>query len=180
MKAFASYVSYVVLMVQRVTREQQRKWGLLHADNLNKKPIGEALPKAHLSMAPEEAAWGRVDVHQRGIVGLALDLAADLDNAEEFEHVVADIETGVPSACHRIPVAVGDLSREIAVGGTGDGDGDLDPADVDSMVVGDGDEVDCETSMYRRNRIVARGGVERGEQQPGKGWGGACARACSW
>lgn len=115
-------------------------------------------------MDAEEAAWCDQRTREEGFIDLAIDYARDLHAIEQDtgETVELDIETGIPTQCHEIPVEVTDFHRSFradvlgdggagAGGGGGEGAVDEINADADS---GGAAEACAGATMYEKNNIT--------------------------
>ena len=153
MRAFASFVNFVVMMVQRIPRSQQREWGLLRASNHVLPKTEEALPDGAISMDAKGDAWTEQRERERGFVDEAVRLARTLRPLEDDQMIELEIETGIPTQCHDIPTEVGDLGASFTAavqGSGGDRAADIDVVSEQAAREPDG----VGDSMYKRNNIT--------------------------
>ena len=161
MRAFASFINFVVMMCQIVTRQQQREWGLLKKKNHVTPKRDDALPQGHLSMDAEEDAWAEQRVRESGFIDKAIELAKALaDGAAQIE---LDIETGIPIHSHEIPMEVPGLVGSFNMRNTTfvahvDGQDVTDVSgEIDEMYEHEGEESTEKSggeSMYKQNNIT--------------------------
>ena len=153
MRAFASFVNFVIMMYQRVPVWQQREWGLLKKKNHEKPTAAEALPNGYLSMDAEDVAWSEQRARETGFVQKAIALAVELSNAD---HVELDIETGVPTHSHEIPLESTDLCGSFANSVPAEeGSQASEPTDDFSEIHQEvTEELDENASMYKRNNVT--------------------------
>jgi hypothetical protein len=162
MRAFASFINFVVMMCQIVTRQQQREWGLLKKENHVTPKRDDALPQGHLSMDAEEDAWAEQRVRESGFIDKAIELAKSLVNGAA--QIELDIETGIPIHSHGIPMEVPGLVGSFNMGNTtfvAHVDGGQDTADVSGKIDEIHEDVGEESteksggeSMYKKNNIT--------------------------
>ena len=162
MRAFASFINFVVMMYQIVTREQQREWGLLKKKNHLIPDRSAALSDGHLSMDAEPEAWAEQRARESGFIGKAITLAIALTRGSA--QVELDVETVIPIHSHEIPMEVPDLMGSFNMRNTNfvaHVDGCQYTADVsgqiDEMREDEGEETNEKLgteSMYKRNNIT--------------------------